>query len=111
MQFSNTLILLLAFIIYSSTSIFMKLASYENYLSYKFCLFYFIAIFMIGLYAVLWQITLKRVSLIIAFMAKSVTVIFTMVIARLVFQENISINNIIGSCLVIVGILLLPIKK
>ena len=111
MQLSNILILLLAFLLYSCTSVFMKLASYEDILSYKFYLFYFIAILILGLYAVLWQISLKRIPLTIAFMTKSTTIIFTMIIAHFIFQENISMNNLIGAGLIILGIILLPFKQ
>lgn len=110
-QLSNIFLLLFAFIIYSSTSIFMKLASYEDVLSYKFFMFYSMAVIVLGIYAIIWQIVLKRIPLTIAFMSKSITIVFAMLIARFIFSENISINNIIGAGFVIIGIILLPFKK
>ena len=89
----------------------MKLASNEDILSYKFFVFYSMAILVLGIYAILWQIVLKRIPLTIAFMSKSITIVFAMIIARFIFSENISLNNIIGAGFVILGILLLPFKK
>jgi len=104
-------ILLFAYLIYSSASIFMKFASYEEFLSYSFIFYYLIGVFILGVYAILWQIVLKRIPLSVAFVTKCITIVFSMIIARFYFQENISSNNLIGAGLVIVGIILLPIKK
>lgn len=59
----------------------------------------------------LWQLVLKHVALSTAYMMKSVTVIYGMLIASLVFGEHISVHNIIGCALIILGIVLLPMHK
>lgn len=110
-QLPNILVLIIAFIVYSCTSISMKIASCKDVFSYEFFLFYFISILILGIYAVLWQIALKKTPLTIAFMSKSITVVFAMIIAHFVFDERISLNNLIGASLVVVGIILLPFKK
>ena len=110
-QLPNIFILIFAFVVYSCTSIFMKIASFKDVFSYEFFLFYFISILVLGIYAVLWQIALKKIPLSIAFMSKSITLVFAMIIAHFVFQERISLNNLIGASIVVVGIILLPFKK
>jgi len=104
---STILLMIIAFMIYSTTGIFMKLASMESHLSFLFILYYCMALGVIAAYAVLWQIILKKIPLTIAFMSKSITIIFSLIIAYLVFSESITINNIIGSVIIISGIVYL----
>lgn len=103
--------LLLVFAVYSTTGIFTKLASGYSFLSPRFCMFFACALGVIGIYAVLWQMVLKHVRLSVAYMMKSVTVVYGMLVASLIFGEHITVNNIIGCLLIIVGILLLPVQK
>lgn len=100
--------LLLVFAVYSTTGILTKLASGYAVLSPWFCLFFLCALCVIGIYAVLWQIVLKHVQLSTAYMMKSVTVIYGMLIASLIFDEHITWNNIFGCILIMVGIIVLP---
>ena len=88
----------------------MKLASMEEFLSIHFCIFYGIELGIILLYAVLWQIILKKVPLTIAYMSKSITIVFNLFIAHFIFSESININNIIGAVVIISGIICLGWK-
>ena len=106
-KLKSILLMLLAFIIYSLTGIFMKLASLENAFSLSFILYYSFVLGVIAFYAVLWQMILKKVPLTIAFMSKSITIVFGLLIAHFLFKETISVNNIIGSLIIIFGILVL----
>lgn len=45
---------------YSFCGVFSKLASANEFLSFKFCLFYGISIIILGIYAILWQQILKN---------------------------------------------------
>ena len=65
------------------------------------------AVAIIGIYAVLWQQILRRIPLSTAYMFKGTTLIFTMLIAALLFAEPITAMNIVGSLIIIVGITLL----
>lgn len=99
--------MVIAFMVYSTTGIFMKLASMESYLSFLFVFYYCMALGVIAAYAVIWQIILKKIPLTIAFMSKSITIVFSLLIAYLFFSESITINNIIGSVIIIGGIVYL----
>ena len=107
----NLLLLVTAFFVYSSESIFIKLASYEESTSISFLIYYGLAICVLGVYALLWQLVLKRIPLSIAFMCKSITLIIILLIARVLFGESISFSNILGSGIILSGIILLAWEK
>ena len=59
-----------------------------------------------GLYAVLWQQILKQIELSMAYMFKSTSLIFVMLLAYVFFDEQITWNNIVGAIIIISGIVL-----
>jgi len=59
-----------------------------------------------GAYAIGWQQILKRVELSTAYMFKGTSLIFIMLLAWMLFGEQITLNNIIGVCVIITGIAL-----
>lgn len=94
-----------AFLIYSLSSIFVKYASLYNISSTKYWLFFVIAIFVLGVYAFLWQRILKEFSLFMAYSAKGLVIIFVLLWSVILFYEKISLQNIIGSIMIIAGII------
>lgn len=96
----------IAILVYSTTGIFTKLASQQNFLSWNFLLFYGIAISIMFLYAVLWQQFLKVMPLNTAYANKSVSTIWTMIFGYVVFKETITIPMVIGACIIIIGVYL-----
>ena len=76
-------------------------------MSWWYWLWFAGAVAVIGIYAMLWQQVLKRIELGTAYMFKGTSLIFTMLIAALLFGEAITIPNIIGSVIIIVGIVFL----
>jgi drug/metabolite transporter (DMT)-like permease len=107
----NLLLLAAAFLVYSSESIFIKLASNEETMSVSFIMYYGLAICVLGVYAVLWQFVLKRIPLSIAFMCKSITLIIILLIAHVLFGESITLSNTLGSGIILSGIILLAWEK
>ena len=105
LSFGVLCLLLFSFVVYSSCSIFAKLASSQPFQSKWFFLFYGLELVIIAVYAFLWQIVLKKIDLSIAFMCKSITIVFSLLIAHFIFNENISISNSIGSLFIISGII------
>jgi len=59
-----------------------------------------------GAYAICWQQVLKRIDLSTAYMFKGTSLIFVMLLAFAIFGEAITMMNIIGACVIIVGIAL-----
>jgi drug/metabolite transporter (DMT)-like permease len=93
--------------LYACVGICTKMAAMHEPMSWPYLLWFMGAVAIIGLYAVLWQQVLRRVELSTAYLFKGTTLIFTMLIAALLFGETITVPNIIGSVIIITGITLL----
>lgn len=93
--------------LYACVGICTKMAAQQPMLSWPYLGWFAGAVVIIGVYAVLWQQVLRRIELSTAYMFKGTTLIFTMLIAALLFGEAITIPNIIGSVIIITGITLL----
>ena len=93
-------------LLYACVSIFTKLASQQEFMSWNYMLCLIGAVGVMGLYAVLWQQILKRIELSLAYMFKGTTIIFTMLFAHWLFGEQITWNNIVGAAIIIIGIVL-----
>ncbi|MFR0909372.1 transporter [Eubacterium sp.] len=93
-------------VIYSTSTIFSKLASGQQFLSFKFCLYYGLIIVLLGVYAIGWQQIIKRMPLTAAFANKAVTVVWGIIWGFIFFHEPITAGKVIGAVLVIVGIVM-----
>ena len=93
-------------LLYAGVSIFSKLASQQEFLSWKYLLAFAGSVGVIGAYAILWQQIIRRIELSTAYMFKGTTIIFTMLFAHWLFGEQITWNNIAGAIIIIVGIVL-----
>ncbi len=101
------LLLNIAFIIYSLTSVLSKLAAQNSIMSFKWIFCYGGMLFLLMIYAVLWQFVLKKVDLITAYSNKAIVVIWGMLWGVLFFHETISIIKGIGILIIVVGIIVL----
>lgn len=103
----KTLIVLHVLLMVNSTSgIFSKLAAGEIPLSWNFCLYYGMIIFLLGVYALGWQQIIKRIPLTYAFANKAVTVVWNIIWGAVFFREVITVEKLIGIALVIMGVVL-----
>jgi drug/metabolite transporter (DMT)-like permease len=93
-------------LIYSLGSICSKMASAEQFLSFKFCLFYGLLMFILVVYAVVWQQIIKGLPIVTAYANKAVTVIWGLVWGFLIFSETITVFNIIGAVIIMAGVYL-----
>lgn len=94
-------------LLYACTGICTKMAAQQVPFSWPYLFWFGGAVAIIGLYAILWQQVLRRVDLGFAYLFKGTTLIFTMLIAAILFSEAITIPNILGSVIIIIGITLL----
>lgn len=101
------LLLNVAFLVYSLTSVMSKFAASEEVLSLKWIIYYGAMLFFLMLYAVMWQFVLKKVDLIVAFSNKAIVVIWGMLWGMLFFGEGISFFKCLGIALVVLGIVVL----
>lgn len=90
--------------IFSFCAVFTKLAAQNEFLSVKFIIFYGISIFILGIYAILWQQILKKFKLTTAFFNKAITVVWGMIWGAIFFKEQITIKMIIGVIIVLIGV-------
>lgn len=93
-------------LIYACVTIFTKYASQQEMMSLPYLFGLGGAIAVMGVYAILWQQVLKRINLSTAYMFKGTSLIFVMLLAALLFGETITWTNIVGSAIIILGIVL-----
>lgn len=105
-KYCHVIILLFINLLYACVSIFTKYASQQEFLSWNYMLWLVGAVGVMGVYAVLWQQVLKRIELSMAYMFKGTSIIFVMLLAYILFGEQITWNNILGAIIIIVGIVL-----
>lgn len=105
LHLATYLMLMVAFLIYSTSGVFLKLAAYEDFLSWKYLALFALVIVVLGVYAVLWQMILKKIPLSQAFLFKSTTVVFSLVYACLIFSETLRWQNVLGAALIMAGII------
>ena len=92
--------------LYACVSIFTKYASQAEFMSWSYVCAVVGAIGVMGLYAVLWQQILMRVEISLAYMFKGTSIVFVMLLAHIIFGEQITWNNIVGAIIIILGIVL-----
>lgn len=109
-KIKDYLLLYFSFFIYSFVSVFAKLASEQSSVIAIF-VFIGIEIAFLAMYALLWQQALKKFPLMIAMSNKGITVILALIWSIAIFQESISIYNIIGTVMIIIGIWMVSIDE
>ncbi len=93
-------------LVYTTSGIFAKLASEKAFLSIGFILLYGAEIAVLGIYAVLWQQMIKRVDLSFAYANRAVAIAWSMLWAAVIFGETITVQNLIGVGIVLIGTML-----
>ena len=106
MKLSVVVILLSINLLYTGVSLFTKYASQQEFMSWNYIVGLIGTVGVMGLYAVLWQQVLKRIELSLAYMFKGTSLIFVMLLAYVLFDEQITWNNIVGAIIIIGGIVL-----
>ena len=92
--------------LYACVTLFTKYASQQELGSIAYCLGLAGAIGVMGLYALCWQQILKWVELSTAYMFKGTSLIFVMLFAFALFGEPITIMNVVGAIVIVLGIML-----
>ncbi len=105
MKIKTLLFLHTILLLYSSSSIFSKLAGLQEFLSLQFFLYYSIVLLILFVYAILWQRVIKLLPLTTAFANKAVTVIWGIIFGLMIFGESLTLGKVIGSVLIILGII------
>ena len=96
----------LAVAVYSFSGVASKLASGSTFLSPSFIMFYALEIMCLGIYAILWQQIVKRHELSVAYVNRSLSLLWSLLWSTLIFKETITIKNMIGALIIICGVIL-----
>ena len=94
-------------IVFTISSIIAKFASGQELMTPAFVVFYGLEIAVLGIYAILWQQVIKKFDLSIAYANKAMGILWSMIWAVLIFHNEITIQNLIGVCLVVAGTIVL----
>ncbi len=91
-------------IIYTISSVMSKAASASGDHLLRFFLFFGMEFVALGVYALLWQQMIKRFELSVAYANRSMAVVWSMVWAVIFFHDTITVQNVAGVVLVVIGI-------
>lgn len=99
-------ILQCVYFFFSLFGICTKLAAQHPVFSRQFFVFYGLSLVNMFVYAVIWQIILKRMPLVVAYSNKAVTLLWGLLWGRCFFGEEITVLKLVGTVIVGVGIIL-----
>ena len=81
-----------------------KLAGRHPFLSFGFVFWYGVMLVITMAFAVAWQQILKHMSLTFAFTNKPITIIWGLIWGVMIFRETLTWKMILGSAIILVGI-------
>lgn len=93
----------LAIVIESFSSAILKMAGQYPLFSMNYLLWFGLAVAVMGIYAVAWQLVLEHLPLSTAYMRKGITYVLIFVWAVLLFHETITLQQIVGIIIIIIG--------
>lgn len=105
MKKNNIIFAIAIYTIFPLSSVFMKLASGTEELFIKL-IFFCLSIGVLGLFSILWQKLLNSVDLVKAYLFKSTTVIWNVIYGILLFNENVTVNMMIGMIITTAGVMI-----
>ena len=110
-RLSDVLLLQLSVFVYSFSMVAARLASGNDFLSPGYILFFGLEIVILGIYAILWQQVIKRFDLSIAYINKSVTLLWSMLWNYLIFSQGITIRKVLGVLIVMAGVVFMNLGE
>lgn len=105
-MFLKYLCLFLIFLFGSFSGVFSKFASQYEAMSFPYMAFLTASVLVLGVYAILWQQIIKRMPVTEAYMLKAMCGFIGLAQAYLIFSEQITLCNILGTSITIIGIIL-----
>ena len=83
-----------------------KYASQQSFGSLRFLLFYGVSLGLLFVFAILWQQILKVYDLMVAYAWKGMSFLWAFLWAVFLFEERITLTNIAGAAMIVVGMML-----
>lgn len=97
-------------VVFSLNTVLMKLASVswqeEGLFACRTIMILFVAVAVLGIYAVAWQAILGRVELSQAYLNKGTVVFWGLLWSAIIFREQITAFNIVGSVIIFIGLMM-----
>lgn len=113
-KIKDYLFLHFAVVLFSFTSVFSKSASIQfnegGLRNPKLYLFVFLMFFDCFVYAICWQKIIKKFDLNIGYANRSVYLLWSQVWAVVIFSESLSVRNVIGLVIVLVGVVVVSLS-
>lgn len=115
-RLKDVFILQAVFVIYSMSSVGTKLASralfesdslLDAMFTFAFILPAAAVVFILGIYALIWQQIIKRFDLSIAYANKATTLLWSLVWASFLFNETITVAKASGMAVVFIGVIIM----
>ena len=97
-------------VIYTVSGIMAKFASAGETLK-KIILFFGLDLLLLGVYAILWQQMIKIFDLSVAYANRAMALLWSAVWARIIFGEQVSLKQMGGIVLVIIGTVIINTEK
>ncbi|MFO7735010.1 MAG: EamA family transporter [bacterium] len=98
------ILLNMVIVLYPVIAILAKMASMHPFMSKSFMLYLFFEIIFMGLYAVFWRYILKYLDVSMVYANRALVIIYNMLVGAFLFDESISLWNILGGLIIICGI-------
>ena len=92
--------------LYSLSAVWSKLAAGQEMSSLMFVVYYGLVLLFLVLYALGWQQVIKHLPLTTAYANKAITVVWGIVLGKLIFGERITFKQFIAAGLIILGVVL-----
>ena len=97
-------------VIYTVSGIMAKFASAGETFE-KIILFFGLDLLLLGVYAILWQQMIKIFDLSVAYANRAMALLWSAVWARIIFGEHVSLKQMLGIVLVIIGTVIINTEK
>ena len=96
-----------AILIFSLSGVCQKMASSYDLNSWKFFLYYGLSIAVLFLYALFWQIILKKVPLTVAYSNRAISTVWSLVWGVVLFQERLNWTHFVGAFIICAGVFII----
>lgn len=100
----NFIILHATLLLYTISSVFSKIASNQEFLSLNYILSYGMVLFILFVYALVWQQILKETDLTVAYANKAIVIVWGILWGAVLFDEKIRLNMVAGAVIIMIGI-------
>ena len=103
----NFVLLQLAVLVYSLSTVAANMASKYDFLSAGWILFFGLEFAVLAVYAILWQQAIKKFQLSVAYANKAVMLLWSMLWNFIIFSQGITPGKVCGVILVMGGVIVM----